>query len=108
MNSLEEKNKYLMNTYNPLPIEISYGNGSYLFDKNNKKYIDFTSGIGVNSLGYNNQNWKNQKESPWWPTDGKDFSLNGKYICNWKNTKIKSCGKKYNEWKYLLLEVKPK
>ena len=60
MNSLEEKNKYLMNTYNPLPIEISYGNGSYLFDKNNKKYIDFTSGIGVNSLGYNNQNWKNE------------------------------------------------
>ena len=59
MNSLEEKNKYLMNTYNPLPIEISYGNGSYLFDKNNKKYIDFTSGIGVNSLGYNNSEWKN-------------------------------------------------
>ena len=55
MTLFEEENKYLMNTYATLPIEISY----YLFDKNNKKYIDFTSGIGVNSLGYNNTDWKN-------------------------------------------------
>ena len=55
----EKENKYLMNTYATLPIEISYGQGSYLFDKNNRKYIDFTSGIGVNSLGYNNTDWKN-------------------------------------------------
>ena len=59
MNLFEEENQYLMNTYATLPIEISYGEGSYLFDKNNKKYIDFTSGIGVNSLGYNNTDWKN-------------------------------------------------
>ena len=59
MTLFEEENKYLMNTYATLPIEISYGQGSYLFDKNNKKYIDFTSGIGVNSLGYNNTDWKN-------------------------------------------------
>lgn len=59
MTLFEQENKYLMNTYNALPIEISYGQGSYLFDKNNNKYIDFTSGIGVNSLGYNNLNWKN-------------------------------------------------
>lgn len=59
MTLFEQENKYLMNTYNALPIEISYGQGSYLFDKNNNKYIDFTSGIGVNSLGYNNANWKN-------------------------------------------------
>ena len=49
-----------MNTYATLPIEISYGEGSYLFDKNNKKYIDFTSGIGVNSLGYNKEAWKKE------------------------------------------------
>ena len=59
MTLFEEENKYLMNTYATLPIEIAYGQGSYLFDKNNKKYIDFTSGIGVNSLGYNNSEWKN-------------------------------------------------
>ena len=59
MTLFEKENKYLMNTYATLPIEIAYGQGSYLFDKNNKKYIDFTSGIGVNSLGYNNTDWKN-------------------------------------------------
>ena len=59
MTLFEEENKYLMNTYATLPIEIQCGKGSYLFDKNNKKYIDFTSGIGVNSLGYNNDDWKN-------------------------------------------------
>lgn len=59
MTLFEKENKYLMNTYATLPIEISYGQGSYLFDKNNRKYIDFTSGIGVNSLGYNNTDWKN-------------------------------------------------
>lgn len=59
MNLFEQEKQYLMNTYATLPIEISHGKGSYLFDKNNKKYIDFTSGIGVNSLGYNNEDWKN-------------------------------------------------
>ena len=54
MTLFQQESKYLMNTYATLPIEIAYGQGSYLFDKNNKKYIDFTSGIGVNSLGYNN------------------------------------------------------
>lgn len=60
MTLFEKENKYLMNTYATLPIEISHGEGSYLFDKDNKKYIDFTSGIGVNSLGYNNEAWKNE------------------------------------------------
>ncbi|MCQ2968939.1 MAG: aspartate aminotransferase family protein [Clostridium sp.] len=44
-----------MNTYTPLPIVITHGEGACLFDKNSKKYIDFTSGIGVNSVGYNNK-----------------------------------------------------
>lgn len=60
MNLFKEQKEYLMNTYSVLPIEILNGKGSYLFDINNKKYIDFTSGIGVNSLGYNNELWKNE------------------------------------------------
>ncbi|MEN8077267.1 aspartate aminotransferase family protein [Clostridioides difficile] len=60
MTLFEKENQYLMNTYATLPIEISYGQGSCLFDNNNKKYIDFTSGIGVNSLGYNNEPWKKE------------------------------------------------
>ena len=50
MTLFQQESKYLMNTYATLPIEIAYGQGSYLFDKNNKKYIDFTSGIGVNRI----------------------------------------------------------
>lgn len=60
MNLFKEQKEYLMNTYSVLPIEILNGKDSYLFDINNKKYIDFTSGIGVNSLGYNNELWKNE------------------------------------------------
>ena len=55
MNLFEKANECLMHTYAPLPIVITHGEGSCLFDENNKKYIDFTSGIGVNSVGYNNK-----------------------------------------------------
>lgn len=44
--------KYIMKTYNRFDLEISKGDGVYLYDENNKKYLDFTSGIAVNSLGY--------------------------------------------------------
>lgn len=47
----------LMSTYSYLPVNLIKGDGVYLIDDNNKKYIDFTSGIGVNSLGYNNTKW---------------------------------------------------
>lgn len=46
MNLFEKANECLMHTYAPLPIIITHGEGSCLFDENNKKYIDFTSGIG--------------------------------------------------------------
>ena len=55
MDLFEKANEYLMHTYAPLPIVITHGEGSCLFDENNKKYIDFTSGIGVSSVGYNNK-----------------------------------------------------
>ena len=55
MDLFEKANECLMHTYAPLPIVITHGEGSCLFDENNKKYIDFTSGIGVSSVGYNNK-----------------------------------------------------
>ena len=55
MDLFEKANECLMHTYASLPIVITHGEGSCLFDENNKKYIDFTSGIGVNSVGYNNK-----------------------------------------------------
>jgi len=40
-------------TPHPLAIEISHANGSYIYDTNNKKYLDFVAGVSANSLGHN-------------------------------------------------------
>jgi len=45
-------NEYIMNTYSRFDTEIVKGDGVYVYDENNKKYLDFTAGIAVNSLGY--------------------------------------------------------
>ena len=47
----------LMNTYAPLEPIMAKGEGVYLFDTEGNKYLDLTSGIGVNSLGFNNPKW---------------------------------------------------
>lgn len=47
----------LMNAYAQLSPVIEKGEGVLLYDTKGNKYIDFTSGIGVNSLGYNNSKW---------------------------------------------------
>ena len=60
MTLLEQQKEYLMNTYATLPIEISHGEGSYLYDINDKGE-DVLCPIGCffgNSLGYNNALWK--------------------------------------------------
>jgi len=43
---------YLAKNYNRKKISFSYGKGSYLFSTDGKKYLDFVSGIAVNSLGH--------------------------------------------------------
>jgi acetylornithine/N-succinyldiaminopimelate aminotransferase len=42
-----------MNTYHRLPVTFARGEGSWLFDTEGKKYLDFSSGIAVNCLGHN-------------------------------------------------------
>ena len=34
-------------------MAFDHGDGIHLYDVNQKEYIDFFSGIGVNSFGYN-------------------------------------------------------
>jgi acetylornithine/N-succinyldiaminopimelate aminotransferase len=46
-------NSVFMNTYHRLPVIFSRGEGSWLFDIDGKKYLDFSSGISVNLLGHN-------------------------------------------------------
>ena len=50
-----EENKYLMNNYGRYPIALDHGEGATVWDVEGKKYIDLGSGIGVNSMGYNNR-----------------------------------------------------
>lgn len=47
----------LMNTYNRFPVTFVRGQGCTLYDENGKAYMDFASGIGVNSVGYTHPTW---------------------------------------------------
>ena len=42
----------VMPTYGKKTLEFVRGNGCYLYSSKNKKYLDFASGIAVNSLGH--------------------------------------------------------
>src|SRR3954466_1489220 len=48
----------LMHTYKRAPIELVGGEGVYLVDRDGKRYLDFVSGIAVNSLGYGDEGLK--------------------------------------------------
>lgn len=52
-----EAKNHLVNSYGRLDPVIVKGEGVYLYDQDNNKYLDFTSGIGVSSLGYSNKKW---------------------------------------------------
>jgi acetylornithine/N-succinyldiaminopimelate aminotransferase len=49
------ENQYLMNTYRRYDVVFEKGKGSYLYDINGTAYLDFVSGIAVNSLGHCNE-----------------------------------------------------
>ncbi len=53
MSFIEEGDKYLIGNYKRFPISFERGEGVYLYDTDGKKYLDFLSGIAVNTLGYN-------------------------------------------------------
>lgn len=44
---------HIIPTYKRFDIVLERGEGVYLFDDKGKKYLDFSSGIGVCALGYN-------------------------------------------------------
>ena len=45
-------NSYLMPTYNRADLAFERGEGSWLYTKEGKKFLDFTSGIAVTGLGH--------------------------------------------------------
>ena len=50
-------NAYVLHTYNRNPLALESGIGMYARDAAGGSYLDFTSGIGVNSLGFCNMAW---------------------------------------------------
>jgi acetylornithine aminotransferase len=51
----EKDKKYILPTYARADVEFVRGENATLFDVDGKKYIDFTSGIGVVSVGHANK-----------------------------------------------------
>ncbi len=51
----EEEN--MMHVFKRVPVVLESGCGAVAYDIDFKKYIDFTSGIGVNALGFANGSW---------------------------------------------------
>ncbi len=51
---IEASQKYIMNTYKRFPVSLVKGKGAWVWDTSSKKYLDFTCGIAVTSLGHSN------------------------------------------------------
>lgn len=54
----ETADAYLMPTYAHFPVALARGENATYWDADGHEYIDFTAGIGVNSLGTNDEAWK--------------------------------------------------
>jgi len=52
-----DEQKYMMHTYGRFQTALVSGKGATAKDASGREYIDFTSGIGVNSLGYCDEGW---------------------------------------------------
>lgn len=55
---IENAENAILHTYNRFPVVFEKGEGVYLYDTEGKQYLDFASGIGVQSLGYGNEEYK--------------------------------------------------
>lgn len=53
----ELDNTYFMPTYGRFDVDFDHGHGATLYDLSGKEYIDFSSGIGVNSIGCAHPRW---------------------------------------------------
>lgn len=57
MSIFSEDKQYIAGTYNRFPVNIQSGKGSIAIANDGKEYIDFASGIAVNSFGFCDSEW---------------------------------------------------
>lgn len=55
---IQTADQSLLHTYNRFPIVLDHGEDVYLYDTDQKKYLDFAAGIAVFALGYSNEAYK--------------------------------------------------
>ncbi len=53
MDIYSEASKYLLNIYKRIPLNITHGDGVWLYSDDGTAYLDMLAGIAVNALGYN-------------------------------------------------------
>ena len=49
--------EYVMHTYGRYQLAVDHGKSATCYAPDGKAYIDFTSGIGVNSMGFSDEGW---------------------------------------------------
>lgn len=54
---MESAKGALLHTYNRFPVVLDRGEGVYLYDTDEKKYLDFAAGIAVMAFGYGNKEY---------------------------------------------------
>ena len=60
---IEEAEKLLMHTYTRYSLVLDHGDGVYLYNTDEKKYLDFAAGIAVFALGYGNKEYNGALKS---------------------------------------------
>ena len=55
---IDEAEKNLLHTYNRFQLVLDHGKDVYLYDTDNKEYLDFAARIAVCALGYDNTEYK--------------------------------------------------
>ena len=63
MSFIQKHQSFLIGNYASPALEIVRGQGSYLWDSQGEKYLDFTSGIAVTNLGHSHPEWIKQVQS---------------------------------------------
>ena len=53
----ELEEQYVIHSYGRFPAAMDHGKGATIWDTEGKEYIDFTSGIGVTSMGHGDEGW---------------------------------------------------
>ena len=54
---IQRDNDYVAHTYARFPVALTSGKGARCWDAEGKEYIDFSSGIGVDAVGFADDGW---------------------------------------------------